>query len=277
MVFILDIVAYIILGACSGLLSGLLGIGGGIIVVPALVVILQHNPLFKDAHLMHISVGTSLATMVMTSLSSALAYQRHHALVWPIFWRMLPGLCGGLVAGKLLTTHLSNDILAHILAVFLVLIAAYLFWNAQHSPRTTAPNVLSYSNAPFTVKHPWLLVAASAMIGVLSTLVGVGGGVLMVPLFLMMNLSIREASGTSVLCGIVTALTGALLLSMTPLQSPLPGMIGYIYWPAALGIASSSFIFAPLGTRLAYALNPIMLKRLFSILLILSAWNLLRN
>ncbi|PJD94091.1 MAG: hypothetical protein CK424_00610 [Legionella sp.] len=271
---ILDIIYYFILGIVSGLLSGLLGIGGGIVVVPALGAILHHHPLFQEAHLMHICVGTSLATMVITSFSSALAYQRRRALVWPIFWRMVPGLCVGLVGGKLLTTHLSNNMLSNLLAFFLILVAVHLFWSTRRASKKVEPQILASTSHRISAYHRWILGIFSVVIGVLSTLVGIGGGMLMVPLFLMINLSIREASGTSVLCSVVASGVGALLLSTTPLQAPIPGMIGYIYWPAALAIASTSCLFAPLGARLAFDLKPVILKRLFSMVLIVSAYHL---
>src|SRR3990167_7952915 len=95
----MTLILYLGIGILSGLLSGLLGVGGGIIVVPALAMILKHHALFQASDVMHIATGTSLAVMITTTGSSAVAYQRYHAIIWPLFWRMAPGLALGIVIG----------------------------------------------------------------------------------------------------------------------------------------------------------------------------------
>ena len=124
----------------------------------------------------------------------------------------------------------------------------------------------------YPVAHQVVIVIASLLIGICSVLFGIGGGTLMLPLFLMLRLTIREASGTSTLCGMIAAVISTLLLSLTQGAHPYLNTSGYIYWPAALAIAASSVCFAPLGARLAFKLPIPVLKRLFAIVLCISAW-----
>lgn len=267
----MTLILYLSIGILSGLLSGLLGVGGGIIVVPALVMLLKHNPLFQPNDVMHLATGTSLAVMIATSCSSALAYQRHRAIIWPLFWRMIPGLGLGIGLGFHLTQHLTNTTLTRLFSIFLVCVALHLLLSApKNKPISTqAPS------SPYSIAYQALLVTASLLVGILSVLFGIGGGILMVPLFLLLHLSIREASGTSSLCGMVTAMIGTLLLSFTQSHHTYLHTSGYIYWPAAFAIAASSVCFAPLGTRLAFKLPIPTLQRLFAGVLCISAWYLI--
>lgn len=264
----MTLIIYLCIGILSGLLSGLLGVGGGIIVVPALAILLKHKPLFQTSDVMHIATGTSLAVMIATSCSSALAYQRHHAIIWPLFWRMAPGLALGIGIGFQVTQHLTHTALTRLFSIFLVIVAIHLFLSAQkNKPLSTQARPPTYS-----VAYQALIVIASLLVGVLSVLFGIGGGILMVPLFLMLHLSMREASGTSIVCGMITAMMGTLLLSLTKSDHTYLHTSGYIYWPAAFAIAASSVCFAPLGAQLAFKLPTPVLQRLFAVVLCISAW-----
>ncbi len=242
--------------------------GGGIIVVPALAVLLKHNSMFQAGDIMHIAVGTSLAVMIATSCSSALAYQRHKALIWPVFWRMIPGLTLGIGIGFVVTQHLANATLTRLFSIFLVIIAMHLLLGTPKNK----PIATQARPATYPVAHQVVIVIASLLIGICSVLFGIGGGTLMLPLFLMLRLTIREAAGTSTLCGMIAAAISTLLLSLTKSAHPYLHTSGYIYWPAALAIAASSVCFAPLGTRLAFKLPIPVLKRLFAVVLCISAW-----
>lgn len=271
----LDILIYLAIGVGAGLLSGLLGIGGGIIVVPALLMVFQHHTLFSYIDRMHIAVGTSLATMIVTALSSTLAYQRHKAIVWPVFWRMIPGLAIGMLLGSIVTKQLVPTVLIQLFSIFLVINAIHLLINAQ----LTANIAAAKSTRVSSVRHHSAILIASLLVGVLSALFGIGGGILLVPLFLMLGLTMRQSSGTSSICGMVAAIIGTLLVSTTKLNSEhiYPLTSGYIYWPAAIPIAISSLCLAQLGARLSFRLPIPALKRLFAIILLLSAWNLVTS
>lgn len=269
----MDFIIFLAIGIAAGLLSGLLGIGGGIIVVPTLLMLFHHNQHFHDTDMMHIAVGTSLATMILTALSSTIAYQRHQAIIWPVFWRMLPGLCLGLVAGSTLTKQLVSTVLVNLFSAILTITAIQLIFSAHQQAKTIPRPIISCHSS----REQLLIFIGSLIVGILSSLFGIGGGILLVPLFLMLGLTMRQSSGTSSICGMITAIIGTLLLSRNTLNSQYlyPHTIGYIYWPAALTIAIGSVCMAPFGTSLAFKLPIPALKRLFSIILLLSAWNLL--
>lgn len=272
----LEIIYFLLIGTATGLLSGLFGIGGGIIIVPALILILEHHAVFQAANTMHIAASTSLAIIIMTSLSSARAYHRRHALVWPIFWKITPGLCFGLLSGAALSHLISNQTLIDLFAFFLTGIGIHLLIEAKR-PQSSRILVASHpSQHHLSRKQQGLLIVGSFIVGNLSALFGIGGGVLLVPLFLQMRCTLQQASGTSALCGILSATVGTLVLSCLPQPiTQLPHTIGNIYWPAALFIGITSVSCAPLGTRLAFYLKIPLLKKLFSSVLFISAWCLL--
>jgi uncharacterized membrane protein YfcA len=241
---------YLLLGAIAGLLAGLLGVGGGTVVVPGLLMIFHLTDYFPQEQHMHVAVATSLATMIMTSMSSAFAYSRRNLLVWPVFWRILPGLLVGLCFGFMLNHELNSHLTQSLFAGFLLLVAVQLMWDK--------PLILPAQLHPMA----WLSLLGLC-VGILTLLFGVGGGMLLVPLFLALSLSMHQAAGTSSLCGIFVASIGTALLFHS------------VYWPAACTLAISSVLSAPLGARLGIILSPRILKRCFSMILILSAWNLL--
>ena len=245
----MDWIMYLLLGIVAGFIAGLLGIGGGIVVVPGLIAVFKTQHLFTPEHRMHAASATSLAAMIFTAFSSACSYQRRNCLVWPIVKRVVPGLCLGLLLGAWLTSFLTNDFLQQLFALFLCCMAFSLVFDQQRALPSVSPS--SY----------WVSVAG-IFVGLLTTLFGVGGGVLLVPLFLALSLTMHQASGTSSLCGVVVATIGSVLLSR------------YVYWPAALTIGLGSVFCAPLGARLAFMLPIKVLKRCFAVILLFSAWNL---
>lgn len=270
----LEIIGLLVIGIGTGVLSGLLGIGGGMITVPALMVILKLHPLFAQADTMHIAACTSLSIAVLTTLSTAIAYGRRQALVWPIFWRITPAIGVGLLSGTSISHLLTNQTLIHLFAVFLTIMAIHLFLDStRSSPSAALAHKLKQEN--FSGYQFALLIGGGFIVGNLSALFGIGGGILLVPLFLQLYCNMHQASGTSALCGVVSTLLGAVLLSYLPQPlSKLPHIIGNIYWPATLLIGISSVSCAPLGAKLAFILPPSVLKKLFSVLLLISAWGL---
>jgi len=288
MIFVL----YLVMGALAGTLSGLLGVGGGIIVVPGLILLFQYSHIFTDALIMHMAVGTSLAIMIFTTLSSAGAYYRRGFIIWPIFLRFIPGLCVGMIVGAMITKQLSSQLLITLFGIFLLVIALFLLFSksdqeTRHRNSRSNKIILDKNKLTFFFAIPrqllkeLLFVAAALLIGVCSTVFGIGGGLLMVPFFLYVGLTVRESSGTSSVCGIPIACIGTLILTLTGwsvtknMTTPF-GTLGFIYWPAAGMVSVTSILFAPIGTRLAVKLHPKTLKRILAGLLIINAINLLK-
>lgn len=244
-------------GAVAGTLAGLLGIGGGLIIVPALVFALG-TPLFPADSLMHVAVATSLATIVFTSVSSAAAHHRRGAVLWREAGWLTSGIVAGAVLGAAATNHLDSDSLRIIFGVFECLVAVQLLRGLGPAVRHPTPG-------------PSTLATAGAVIGGLSTILGIGGGVLTVPFLTWTGTDMRRAVATSAVCGVPIALAGtaAMIVAGLDAEALPPGTVGYVYWPAALSIALTSVMFAPLGAKLAHSLPVPLLRRLFAGLLVL--------
>jgi hypothetical protein len=244
---------YLALGACAGLLAGLLGVGGGLVIVASLAWLLPLQGVPAE-QLMHVALATSLASIVLTGLSSARAHSRRGGVLWPSVWTLVPGLMLGGVFGALLASTLASDSLRYGVAGFCLLAGSQL---AFGTPRSSVPR----EDAP---RSPWL-AAAGVGIGGLSAVVGIGGGSLTVPLLVWLGVPPVRAVGTSSACGVAIALSSALSYAVLAPPAPmLSGSIGYVYLPAALGIALASVVFAPAGARLAHRLSGPALKRIFA-------------
>lgn len=256
-----EIISLLLLGAVAGTLAGLLGIGGGIVIVPVLAWLFLSNPDIPHAHLMHMALGTSLATIVFTSISSIWAHQKRSAISWSIVWQLTPGIILGTVFGILLVAYLSNDILKMMFAVFLLLIAIQLAIDVQPSPHRKIPKWY-YSSF------------VGLFIGNISALVGVGGGSLIIPFLLWCNTPMRHAIATSAACALPIALVGTLGYMLIGWNEHLTWSTGYIYWPAVFTIVPASLLCAPLGAKLAHNIPVHILKRFFAALLAVVSINM---
>lgn len=244
---------YLALGACAGLLAGLLGVGGGLVIVAALAWLLPMQGVPAE-QVMHVALATSLASIVFTGLSSARSHARRGSVLWASVRVLAPGLVLGGIAGALFASGLHSDTLRWCVAGFCFLAGSQL---AFGTPRAQAQR----SDAPRSAG----LAAAGLGIGGLSAVVGIGGGSLTVPLLVWLGVTPVRAVGTSSACGVAIALASALSYAwMSPPAQNLPGSLGYVYLPAALGIALASVLVAPLGTRLAHRLSGPALKRVFA-------------
>jgi hypothetical protein len=253
-------------GAAAGLLAGLLGVGGGLIIVAALVWILPHHGVPASA-VMHVALATSLASILATSLASTRAHLRRGAVMWPTVAYLAPGLMVGSALGALLADRLSGDVLRYGVAVFCFAAGAQLWLGrvAEHDS-DTPPRGLGLS-------------AAGVVIGALSALVGIGGGSMTVPLLIAYGARAVRAVGTSAACGFAIALAGAAGYTFggRDVQADLPpGTLGYVFWPAALAIACASVVLAPAGAALAHRLSGRALKRVFGAFLWLMGLAVLR-
>lgn len=249
---------YLLLGASAGVLAGLLGVGGGLVIVASLVWLLPAQGI-PVQHAMHVALATSLASIVLTGLSSARAHQRRGSVLWPSVKWLVPGLLLGGGLGAAFATTLRGETLRWAVAGFCVVAALQL---AFGTPRTGRVRELAPASPGLTV--------AGVGIGATSAVVGIGGGSLTVPLLVWLGVAPVRAVGTSSACGVAIALASlAGYIGLGPPAGSLPaGSIGYVYLPAALGIALASILTAPLGTRLAHRLSGPALKRVFALFLL---------
>jgi len=248
---------YLALGAFAGLMAGLLGVGGGLIIVPVLAGIFQHQQM-SAAVIMHLAIGTSLATIVVTSVSSVRAHHQRGAVLWPVVWRLTPGIVIGAWLGAVVADALPSAVLSKIFAVFVLVVAAQMAFGAKPAPHRELPGA------------PGML-ATGGVIGAVSAIVGIGGGSLTVPFLTWCNTPMRQAVATSAACGLPIALAGAIGFIVTGLNAAeLPAWsLGYVYGPALVGVAFASMLSAPLGAKLAHTLPAEVLKKVFAVFLTL--------
>lgn len=250
-----ELVSYLLLGSVAGLLAGLLGVGGGLVIVPVLAWLFLRAEL-APALLMHLAIGTSLATIVLTSLSSVWAHHRHGAVLWWAVRRLLPGIVLGVALGVALADKLPGETLRLIFGLFELAVAVQMGLNLSAAPQRSLPG-------------RWGMGAVGSLIGLVSAVIGIGGGTLSVPFLQWCNVPMRQAVATSAACGLPIALAGAVGYLLAGWNIPaLPSWSsGYIYWPAFAGIVIASVLFAPLGARLAHRLPTVVLKRFFALFL----------
>ena len=253
------LVVYLLLGACAGVLAGLLGIGGGLVLVGALAWLLPRHGVPADAA-MHVALASSLASIVLTAASSARAHHKRGSVLWPTVAWMVPGVLLGGWLGSRFAIALDDGVLRWCVAGYCWLVALQMILSKTPGAGDAAvvPRGPGYT-------------AAGTGIGIVSAIVGIGGGSLTVPLLVWRGVAPVRAVGTSSACGIFIGLGSALGYA---LQAPadalrLPGAIGYVYLPAAAGVAVASVLAAPYGTRLAHALSGVALKRVFAVFLML--------
>ena len=252
-----ELIAYLLLGSVAGILAGLLGVGGGLIIVPVLAWLFTQAQM-PPGFVMHLAIGTSLATIVFTSLSSVWAHHRRGAVLWAGVGRLTPGIVLGAAMGALLADKLPSETLRLVFGVFELAVAVQMGLNLRPDAHRLLPG-------------RWGMGAVGTAIGLVSAVVGIGGGTLSVPFLQWCNVPMRQAVATSAACGLPIAVAGALGFALAGWSSDgLPAWSsGYIYWPAFLGIVSASVLFAPLGARLAHLVPTLVLKRFFAIFLAL--------
>ena len=247
---------YLATGLFAGFLAGLLGVGGGLVIVPALVFIFAAQS-FPAEHIMHIALGTSLASIMFTSLSSLRAHHAHGAVVWRVVRGISPGIVAGTLLGTLLAAQLSTFFLKTFFIGFIYYVAAQMLLNIKPKPSRQLPGAAG-------------LFAAGGVIGGVSSLVGIGGGTLSVPFMTWCNLKMHQAIGTSAAIGFPIAAAGALGFLLNGLAVPglPPYSWGFVYLPALAGLVLASVLTAPFGARLAHRLPVAKLKKIFAALLL---------
>lgn len=262
-IFILSL--YALTGVIAGFLAGLFGVGGGIIIVPTLLFIFLLQG-FEPAVSMHIAIGTSLATIILTSISSACAHNKHGAVQWRVVRQMATGLLLGGILGALFVKELQSGTLQIIFAVFEIIIAIKLLRTAG----MRANNRLLVRKA---FPHKIFLNVTAVFISAVSAVVGIGGGSLSVPFLRWLGLSIQKSIATSAVLGLPIAISGSLSFVWIGAAHPLlPAYsLGFVYLPALLGVGLMSIIFAPFGAQLAHKLPEKLLQRGFAVGLLVVA------
>ncbi|MCF7852236.1 MAG: sulfite exporter TauE/SafE family protein [Simkaniaceae bacterium] len=244
-------------GAIAGILSGLIGIGGGVVVVPCLYYTLAFLKVPQE-ELMQIVLGTSLATIAFNTLVSSTAHFKKKGVLIRPLKRMTPGLILGAIAGATLANFLPSSGLKLIFAVFEIALGVYFFF--------LGPEEIADTN-----KLPKILAMSSMglVIGALSALLGIGGGVLTVPTLLFFKVPMKKAIGTSAAASFIIAVAGTISYLFYGIGTlSIKFTIGFVYLPALLAICGGSLIAAPLAVELAHRLPTQMLKKIFSVVLI---------
>jgi len=250
----------LLLGLGSGFLAGLLGIGGGMLMVPFLTLILSNRGVDAGTSV-KMAIATSMATIMFTSISSVRAHHKRGAVRWDLVRGLAPGiLIGGLLAGAGIFALLKGSWLALFFAGFVSFSALQMLRNKKPAPSRQMPGTAGQ-------------IGAGTGIGLLSGLVGAGGGFVSVPFMTWCNVSMHNAVATSAALGFPIALANTVgyVIGGWSLPPALPGAFGYLYLPALLVIATASVTMAPLGARTAHAMNVAQLKRAFAGLLFLLA------
>lgn len=247
---------FIATGLFAGLLAGLFGVGGGLVMVPILALVLGLKGFPPDL-LMQVSIGTSLAVIAFTSLSSTATHHRHGGVVWPVFLRYAPGLAAGALLGAWAAHLLSGSTLSRLVGIGAILVALKMAFGRDPARRERAVGGIE-------------LATAGGVVGALSSLVGIGGGSLSVPYLNWAGLDMRQAVGTAAAGGIPIAWAGAIGFIIAGWGLPgLPaGQLGYVSLPGFFSLVVASVLIAPLGARLAHRLPQILLKRAFAVLLL---------
>ncbi len=255
--------AFLALGLFSGFVAGLLGIGGGVVLVPLLAMLFDAQG-FPRAQVLHLALGTSMATIVFTATASLRTHHRHGAVRWELLKAFTPGVLAGALLGPQLATRVPTRELALFFTGFIFLVALQMGLNLRPKAGRHLPG-------------PWGIAAVGAGIGALSSLVAIGGGSLTVPFLAWCGVPLTEAIGTSAALGLPIALFGSLGYLWEGWSQPgLPwGSLGYVYLPAVLLGVAGSTLTAPMGANLAHRLPVARLKRIFAGVLLVLALKML--
>lgn len=266
----MELITFLVIGALAGFAAGLFGVGGGTIIVPLLFIVFTQMGYSPDV-IMHLALGTSLATIIVTSISSLMAHNTKGSVMWPVFKNLAPGMALGCFFGAGVAGLISGIHLQIIVGIFLLWVAYRMFAKAKSQTVASTSNTANQDTQfneialPSTPKQ----LAAGGVIGIASAIFGIGGGSLTVPYLTRYGVVMQKAVGTSAACGLPIAIAGALGFMFFGMQQKIdvPNTIGFVHIYAFLGISVMSFFTAKLGAKVAHILSPAMLKKCFSVLL----------
>ena len=253
-----------IAGVVSGILAGLLGVGGGIVIVPVLYHVFSYLEI-DDAIRMHLAVGTSLATIIPTSIRSVRAHQKRHAFDAALFKAWAPGIFVGVIIGAWLASMATFSALTSVFAVVAMIVAIHMgFGHKDFVVSAEAPKGA-------------IRAALTTFIGAISAMMGIGGGTLSVPIMTLFGVPIHRAVGTAAGLGMVIAIPGVIgfMVGGWNATGLPPASIGYVNWLGFLLIVPATVIAVPLGARLAHSLDPRPLRRVFAAFLAFTATRML--
>lgn len=250
----------LLLGALVGFLAGLLGIGGGLVIVPVLVMLLPAFDIVPAGQAILVAIATSLASIIITATSSVLAHHRWGNVPWSVAGAIVTGAAIGAWSVGYLAHNISGAVLQMIFGVAVLLLALRMLGSRSAVGIRSLPG-------------PGVITAISAVLGGIASLLGIGGGALFVPMLNYFSVDMRRAIGCAAASGIAIAVFGTLGYVIAGWQhyQLSDGFIGYIYLPALLGIVTTSVFTAPLGAKLAQQLPVLTIKRVFGIFLLLVA------
>lgn len=245
-------------------MAGALGLGGGLVVVPGLVFFFQLAAVIPSEAVMHAAIASSLAVVFFTSLASLNSHRKHSEVLWSVFYKLAPGLALGACLGGFCSSLISTANLKLIFIVFLLGVALKMCLDVHRQQKVL-------------VLPSWLYYVLSVLIGSLAALVGVGGGVLLIPLLTYMGIPSRQIAPLSNLGGLIVAFVGmsSLMIGGLRAMADIHYTLGFVYWPAVLGITIPSSLMAPFGAKLNYVLPMHYLKYGFIVILILTAIKML--
>lgn len=257
------LLTYILVGAIAGILAGLLGIGGGLVIVPMLELCFSWQGIPATV-IMHIALGTSLASIIFTSISSCWAHHKRGAVHWEVFRKIVIGILTGSFIGSWVAAQLSTGFLKGFFVIFLYYVAVQMLANKKPKPSRQIPGRAG-------------MFGVGNVIGMFSSLVGIGGGTLSVPFMVWCNMTVHHAIGTAAAIGLPIAISSTIgYISNGWGAADLPvHSFGYVYLPALAGIVVTSVLTAPLGVHLAHSLPVGRLKRVFAVLLIVMGTRML--
>lgn len=261
---VLTALIYAAAGLFAGLMSGILGIGGGLVVVPALLYIFQHGSVIPAALSMHFAAGTSLAVMVFTSQSSIYSHLKLGDVLWRVYHRLWPGIGMGVITGSVCAYFIPMRALEIIFGLFLLAVGFKMLWGEDVAKQRQFP-------------RRWINALVTFIVGFKSGLLGVGGGVLIIPYLTYCGVEARKIAAISSLCTMTVAVLGTLIFIITGRwETNLPAYAtGFVYWPAVIWVAIPSVLFAPLGAKLNYSLPVNQLRYGFVVILLFTAGHLL--
>lgn len=255
--------AYIALGLFTGLSAGMLGIGGGLIMTPVLTMMFLSQSSFPYEASLHLALGTSIATILFTSLSSLLAHHKHGAVLWKVVLQITPGILFGTFIGSMFASHIPVKPLAMFFTFFVCCIALQMILNFKPKPTRELPGTSG-------------IMAVGAGIGTISAIVAIGGGAFTVPFLTFCNVRLQKAIGTSAAVGFPIAVGGTLGYIYNGWGTGMPEWsLGYVYLPALMWMVPASMVMAPVGASLTHSLPVTTLKRIFACLLIALAFRML--
>ncbi|MCF6203357.1 MAG: sulfite exporter TauE/SafE family protein [Methylococcaceae bacterium] len=254
-----------LLGAIAGLLAGLFGLGGGVVIVPALVWLFSAHH-FPAEQIMIMAIATSLATIIPTSISSILMHQKLGNILWHNVSRLIPGILIGAGVGAFIADTINAELLKQFFIAYLVYVGFRMALQKNTNAQLKKPN-------------DWLDYIVGKGIGLLSSLLGIGGGTITVPYLVSRQIEIKNAVAVSSACGLAIAVSGTLVFAFLGWNQPfLPEWsLGYVYLPVLCGIIICSILTAPIGAKLASKLPAKQLKQYFSIMIFLIAFKMIFN